>query len=142
MSLIPATIVMLRRLAVLGEPGAGKSFSLERIACEAARRALRDPAAPVPLLLRLADLLRQRIFALALGHEDLIDHDALRFDPALTAALGKPEEALAGKEVGAQVALQLEPDEAFLVAVKRLGTADELAGAVCGNGVRMTWRFW
>ncbi len=45
----------------------------------------------------LADLLRQRIFALALGHEDLIDHDALRFDPALTAALGRPENALAGK---------------------------------------------
>lgn len=44
----------------------------------------------------LADLLRQRIFALALGHEDLTDHDALRFDPALTAALGKPEDALAG----------------------------------------------
>jgi hypothetical protein len=33
----------------------------------------------------VGDLLRQRIFAIALGHEDLIDHDALRFDPALTA---------------------------------------------------------
>ena len=43
------------------------------------------------------DLLRQRIFGLGLGHEDLIDHDALRFDPALMAALDKPEEALAGK---------------------------------------------
>jgi hypothetical protein len=31
----------------------------------------------------LPDLLRQRIFGLALGYEDLIDHDALRFDPAL-----------------------------------------------------------
>ena len=38
----------------------------------------------------LADLLRQRLFGLALGYEDLIDHDALRFDPALTAVLGKP----------------------------------------------------
>ena len=43
------------------------------------------------------DLLRQRIFGLGLGYEDLIDHDALRFDPALMAALDKPEEALAGK---------------------------------------------
>lgn len=42
-----------RRLAVLGEPGAGKSFSLERIACELARAALLDPAAPLPLLVRL-----------------------------------------------------------------------------------------
>lgn len=43
----------IRRLAVLGEPGAGKSFSLERIACDYARRALHDPAAPLPLLVRL-----------------------------------------------------------------------------------------
>ena len=41
------------RLVVLGEPGAGKSFSLERIACDHARRALHDDAAPLPLLLRL-----------------------------------------------------------------------------------------
>ncbi|MEZ5842558.1 MAG: IS1380 family transposase [Hyphomicrobiaceae bacterium] len=43
------------------------------------------------------DLLRQRIFALALGHEDLIDHDALRDDPALAAVLDKPGGRLAGK---------------------------------------------
>ena len=41
------------RLVVLGEPGAGKSFSLERIACDHARHALRNDAAPLPLLLRL-----------------------------------------------------------------------------------------
>ena len=45
----------------------------------------------------VADMLRQRIFAQGLGHEDLIDHDALRFDPALMAALDRPEDALAGK---------------------------------------------
>ncbi len=43
----------VRRLAVLGEPGAGKSFSLERIACDCARRACADAAAPLPLLVRL-----------------------------------------------------------------------------------------
>jgi hypothetical protein len=45
----------------------------------------------------LRDLLRQRIFAIALGHEDLIDHDALRDDPALAAVLDKPAGRLAGK---------------------------------------------
>jgi hypothetical protein len=45
----------------------------------------------------LPDLLRQRIFGLALGYEDLIDHDALRFDPALAAVLDKPGGRLAGK---------------------------------------------
>jgi TIR domain len=43
----------IRRMAVLGEPGAGKSFSLERLAAHHARVALQDPKAPVPLLVRL-----------------------------------------------------------------------------------------
>lgn len=43
------------------------------------------------------DLLRQRIFGIALGHEDLIDHDTLRDDPALAAVLDKPGDRLAGK---------------------------------------------
>ena len=45
----------------------------------------------------MADLLRQRIFGLALGYEDLIDHDQLRHDPALAAVLDKPGGRLAGK---------------------------------------------
>ena len=44
---------LVPRLVVLGEPGAGKSFSLERLACDHARRALHDESAPLPLLLRL-----------------------------------------------------------------------------------------
>ena len=42
-----------RHLAVLGEPGAGKTFSLNRIALEAAQKAKDDPAAPVPLYIPL-----------------------------------------------------------------------------------------
>ena len=45
----------------------------------------------------MPDLLRQRIFGIALGHEDLIDHDTLRGDPALAAVLDKPGGSLAGK---------------------------------------------
>ena len=37
------------------------------------------------------DLLAQRVFALALGYEDLNDHDELRFDPLLAAAIGKKD---------------------------------------------------
>ena len=40
-----------------------------------------DHRSPERIEHTLADLLRQRIFGQALGHEDLIDHDALRFDP-------------------------------------------------------------
>jgi hypothetical protein len=35
------------------------------------------------------NLLRQRVYALALGYEDLNDHDALRHDPALQTAVGR-----------------------------------------------------
>lgn len=35
------------------------------------------------------DLVGQRVFALAQGYEDLNDHDRLRFDPLLAAAVGK-----------------------------------------------------
>lgn len=43
----------VRRLAVLGEPGAGKTFSLGRIACELARKAREEARQPVPLLVAL-----------------------------------------------------------------------------------------
>ena len=37
----------------------------------------------------LASLVGQRVFALALGYEDLVDHDTLRHDPVLAAVHGK-----------------------------------------------------
>ena len=37
------------------------------------------------------ELLRQRVFGLALGYEDLIDHDELRRDPLLAALVGKAD---------------------------------------------------
>ncbi|MEX8499890.1 SUMF1/EgtB/PvdO family nonheme iron enzyme [Leptothrix ochracea] len=53
----------VRRLAVLGEPGAGKSFSLQRIACEYARRAMADPQAPIPLYIELGGWTRAQMLA-------------------------------------------------------------------------------
>jgi hypothetical protein len=52
---------------------------------------------------RLEALLGQRVFGLALGYEDLVDHDELRKDPAMAVLAGKLAarredcEALAGK---------------------------------------------
>ena len=37
------------------------------------------------------DLLRQRVYGLACGYEDLNDHDRLRFDPLLAAVVGKDD---------------------------------------------------
>ena len=39
----------------------------------------------------LADLLKQRIFGICLGYEDLNDHDQLRLDPLLAVAVGKSD---------------------------------------------------
>jgi hypothetical protein len=39
----------------------------------------------------LVDLLKQRVFGLCLGYEDLLDHDALRHDPLLAVLVGKPD---------------------------------------------------
>ena len=39
----------------------------------------------------LLDLLKQRVFGLALGYEDLNDHDQLRSDPMLAVALDKDD---------------------------------------------------
>jgi hypothetical protein len=39
----------------------------------------------------LEDLLKQRIFGLCLGYEDLNDHDQLRYDPLLAVAVGKTD---------------------------------------------------
>ena len=49
-------------------------------------RCFTDHRLPEGITHTLPDLLRQRIFGLALGYEDLIDHDQLRFDPALCLA--------------------------------------------------------
>jgi hypothetical protein len=63
----------------------------------------RDGRHPAFVTHRVRSLVGQRIFGLALGYEDLVDHDDLRPDPVLGALLGrfKPDEAapapLAGK---------------------------------------------
>lgn len=45
----------------------------------------------------VGELLKQRVFALSLGYEDLIDHDELRHDPLLAAAVGKRDPSGAGR---------------------------------------------
>ena len=37
----------------------------------------------------VATLVGQRVFGIALGHEDLVDHDQLRYDPVLALLAGK-----------------------------------------------------
>lgn len=53
---------------------------------EAVARALVDPRDPERIEHRLADMLRQRVFGLVQGYEDLNDHAALRIDPLMQTA--------------------------------------------------------
>ncbi|MDQ0474535.1 hypothetical protein QO011_007576 [Labrys wisconsinensis] len=54
-------------------------------------RCFRDRRNPLYTVHRLKTLLAQRVFGLALGYEDLVDHDQLRHDPVLCVLLGKLE---------------------------------------------------
>lgn len=54
---------------------------------ESAARAIGDPRRRKSCAHDLESLLRQRVYAIALGHEDLNDHEALRSDLALQTAL-------------------------------------------------------
>src|SRR5579863_10691184 len=58
-----------------------------------------DGRAPLLVKHRLSEMLAQRIYGLALGYEDLNDHEQLRSDPLLGLLSGKREldEPLAGK---------------------------------------------
>ena len=48
-----------------------------------------DSRAPELIEHTVRTLVGQRVFALALGYEDVVDHDELRHDPALAVLAGK-----------------------------------------------------
>ena len=59
---------------------------------EAAARCIADPRSPLLIKHGVADMLRQRVYGLALGWEDLNDHGALRDDVAMQTAVGVDRE--------------------------------------------------
>jgi hypothetical protein len=59
---------------------------------EAAARCIADPRSPVLIKHGVADMVRQRVYGLALGWEDLNDHGALRDDVAMQTAVGVDRE--------------------------------------------------
>jgi hypothetical protein len=59
---------------------------------EAASRCIADPRNPLLITHGVRDMLRQRVYGLALGWEDLNDHAALRQDVAVQTAVGVDRE--------------------------------------------------
>lgn len=55
---------------------------------DAAARCICDPRNPLLVKHKVVDMLRQRVYGLALGWEGLNDHNALRCDVAMQTAVG------------------------------------------------------
>src|SRR5215213_2510535 len=70
----------------------------------------RDGRHPAFVTHRVRSLVGQRIFGLALGYEDLVDHDDLRHDPVLGALLGriKQDDAAPARLAGKSTLNRLE----------------------------------
>ncbi|HEV2040184.1 MAG TPA: IS1380 family transposase [Casimicrobiaceae bacterium] len=60
--------------------------------CKALNRVIHDPRHPDLITHQQIDLLRQRIYGIALGYEDLNDHDTLRTDAAWQTAVEREDE--------------------------------------------------
>jgi hypothetical protein len=89
----------------------------------------------------LVDLLKQRVFGLCLGYEDLNDHDQLRHDPLLAVLVGKTDplgarrtrpadrgKALAGKSTLNRLELtpvRADADSRYKKIVAHLGTIED-----------------
>ena len=67
-----------------------------------------DPRSPDYITHTQLSLLRQRVYGLALGYEDLNDHKTLRNDPALQTAVDREQElgAASPPSVGSRVERQ------------------------------------
>jgi hypothetical protein len=88
-----------------------------------------DQRNPVYVQHQLPEMLRQRIFGLALGYEDLSDHDELRHDPLLGTVSGKrraEREALAGKSTLNRLELSTEQPSRYKKIHFRAEAIDEL----------------
>jgi hypothetical protein len=106
----------------------------------AAARCIADPCNPLPITHALRDMLRQRVYGLALGWEDLNDHKALRCEVAMQTAVGVDRQAASAptlcrleKWADRATAVRLSEllVEQFMASVGRPG-----AGPIGASGIR------
>jgi Transposase DDE domain group 1 len=89
----------------------------------------RDRRDPCYISHRVEELVAQRVYGLALGYEDLSDHDQLRHDPLLAVLSGKPEvgeDLLAGKSTLNRMELSTEKADRYKKIACRTEAIDQL----------------
>ena len=91
---------------------------------EAASRCIADPRNPLLITHGVRDMLRQRVYGLALGWEDLNDHAALRQDVAVQTAVGVDREVASAPTL---CRLEKWADRATAVRLHRLLTEQFVA---------------
>lgn len=84
-------------------------------------QSLCDPRDPDKVRHGQEELLRQRLFAIAMGYEDCNDHQSLRFDPGLKTAVGRLPET--GQELASQPTLSRLENRVENTELRRLGDA-------------------
>ena len=92
-----------------------------------------DRRAPWLVSHPLSEMVAQRVYALALGYEDLTDHDQLREDPLLAVLSGKPragQEPLAGKSTLNRLELGGEEPSRYKKIQYRQEAIDELMAQI------------
>jgi len=58
---------------------------------ERVAKVIKDPRCKSKVRHQVVDMVRQRVYGLALGYEDLVDHDTLRSDPAIQTAVDQDQ---------------------------------------------------
>ena len=92
-----------------------------------------DQRNPLYITHSVEELVSQRVYGLALGYEDISDHDELRADPLLAVLSGKPrvgEELLAGKSTLNRLELSTEEPDRYKKISCRQEAIDELLTTV------------
>lgn len=92
-----------------------KKTNISGLICQA----LCDPRDPAKVRHGQEEMLRQRLFAIALGYEDCNDHQSLRFDPGLKTAIGRLPET--GQPLASQPTLSRFENRVSTTELRRLG---------------------
>lgn len=103
---------------------------------DAVNDCLPDPRSPPWIIHEQRSMLAQRVFSIALGYEDLNDHQAMRFDPALQTAVGSdPDEDCPLASPSTLCRLENRVNRKSLMSARRVSTLAGACAVTVGHSV-------